>query len=98
MGLFIIGITGCRDKTDQTDQATQTDQNVQTDQAVSETCDRQCLEGFVDRYLDAMVAHDAAKAPFAENARYTENAAEISLADISEGIWTNATGVSDYKF
>ena len=66
MGLFIIGITGCQDKTDRTDQTNQ------TDQAVSEKCDRQCLEGFVDRYLDAMVVHNAAKAPFAENARYTE--------------------------
>jgi hypothetical protein len=37
-------------------------------------------------------------APFAENARYTENAAEISLADVSEGIWTKAAGLTDYKF
>ena len=89
MGLFVIGITGCQDKTDQANQ---------TDQAVSVKCDRQCLEGFVDRYLDAMVAHDAAKAPFAEDARYTENATEISLANVSEGIWASAIGLSDYKF
>lgn len=97
-GLFIIGVGGCQDKTDQTDQADLANQATPAMQAVSEKCDRQCLEGFVDRYLDAMVAHDAANAPFAENARYTENAAEISLSDISEGIWKNSTGLTDYKF
>ncbi len=98
LGLFIIGIGGCQDKTDQTEQAVLTEQAAQTGQAVVETCDRQCLEGFVNQYLDAMVAHDAAKAPFAENARYTENATEISLTGISEGIWANASGLTDYKF
>jgi hypothetical protein len=29
--------------------------------AEAQTCDRACLEGFVDRYLDAMIAHDPAK-------------------------------------
>ena len=28
-------------------------------------CDRSCLEGITSRYLDAMVAHDASKAPLA---------------------------------
>jgi hypothetical protein len=100
-GLFLIGIVGCQDKTDQADKADradQADQAVQAVQAVPEKCDRKCLESFVNRYLEAMVAHNAAMAPFAKNARYTENAAEISLADISEGIWTNAIGLSDYRF
>ncbi|MGD0102145.1 MAG: hypothetical protein ABSC60_17540, partial [Acidobacteriota bacterium] len=43
-------------------------------------CDRQCLEGFVNQYLNAMVAHDVSKAPFAKNARYTEDAKDISVA------------------
>lgn len=85
-GLFIIGITGC------------TNQTKQDDPAQSSQCDRQCLEGFMNKYLGAMVAHDILKAPFAENARYTENADEISLAGISEGLWTKATGLTDYKF
>ena len=36
-------------------------------------CDRACLEGIADRYLAAMVAHDATKAPFAKNFVFTEN-------------------------
>ena len=39
----------------------------------SKTCDRACLEPFVDKYLDAMVAHDPAKAPFAKGVKFTEN-------------------------
>jgi len=83
MGIFISGITGCQDKAEQT---------------ASGPCDRQCLEGFVDQYLQAMVAQDASRAPFSENARHTENAKEISLSGPSEGIWTEATGLGDYKF
>jgi len=86
-GLLIFVITGCQDKTDQ----------AKTDQTVSTKCDRQCLEGFVDQYLTAMVAHDTSRAPFAENVRYTENAEEITFANISEGLWTKATGLGDYK-
>jgi hypothetical protein len=92
-GLLVFAIIGCQNKTDQ-EKASQN----KTDQAVSTECDRECLEGFVDLYLTAIVAHDPARAPFAKNARYTENADEISLADISEGLWTKATGLGDYKF
>jgi hypothetical protein len=92
-GLLIFSIAGCQNKTDQD----QLEQN-KTDQTVSTECDRQCLEGFVDQYLVAMITHDPFRAPFAENVRYTENAGEISLADISEGLWTEATGLGDYKF
>jgi hypothetical protein len=60
-------------------------------------CNRQCLEGFVNQYLDAMVAHDVSKAPFAANARYTENAKDISLAKPMEGLWAASTSLSDYK-
>jgi hypothetical protein len=83
IGLLFIVTTGCQNKTKLT---------------ASAKCDRHCLEGFVDRYLEAMVAHDASRAPFAEDARYTENAEEIPLTTISDGLWTKATGLSDYKF
>jgi hypothetical protein len=32
-------------------------------------CDRTCLEGFVNRYLDALVARDPAHLPLTGNAR-----------------------------
>jgi len=60
-------------------------------------CNRQCLEGFVNQYLNAMVAHDVSKAPFAKNARYTEDAKDISLAKPTEGLWTAFTSLGDYK-
>jgi hypothetical protein len=92
-GLLIFVLTGCQNKTDED----KTDEN-KTDQTVSAKCDRQCLEGFVDQYLNAMVAHDPSRAPFAENVRYTENAEDISLANVSGGLWTKATALDDYKF
>ncbi len=64
----------------------------------SAQCNRQCLEGFVNQYLAAMVAHDASKAPFAKSARFTENAKEISLVNPTEGLWAASTALGDYKF
>jgi hypothetical protein len=61
-------------------------------------CDRQCLEGFTNQYLNAMVAHDVSKAPFAQNAKFTENAKEIALAKPTEGLWAASTTLGDYKF
>ena len=41
--------------------------------AATGPCDRACLEGFVDRYLDAMAARDPKQLPLAANVKYTEN-------------------------
>jgi len=35
--------------------------------------DRACLEGVVDRFLDAFVKHDPTLAPLAQNVKFTEN-------------------------
>ena len=82
-GLLMAGLAGCKN---------------QTDKADSTKCDRQCLEGFVDQYLEAMIANDTLKAPFSDTARYTEIAEEIPLSAVSKGLWTEATGLTDYKF
>jgi len=58
------------------------------------TCDRACLEKTLDAYLAAMVAHDPSAAPFARDARFTENTAPIALTD---GLWATATGMEDYR-
>ena len=60
----------------------------------AQNCDRACLTGIVDQYLGAMAANDAKKAPFAANAKYTENAAKLPL---TEGLWFTAAGLTDYK-
>ncbi len=67
-------------------------------QSKNAPCNRQCLEGFVNKYLEAMVAHNVSKAPFAQNAKFTENAKEIALAKPTEGLWVSPTTLEDYKF
>ena len=44
-------------------------------------CDRACLEGFMDRYLDAVVANDPSAVPLAANLRYTENGQRLLVGD-----------------
>jgi hypothetical protein len=57
-------------------------------------CDRTCLEGIADQYLAAMVAHDASKAPFADNVIFTENTIKLPL---TEGLWFTASGLGDFR-
>ena len=59
------------------------------------SCDRACLEGIADKYLAAMVAHDASKAPFAKNLVFTENTIKLPP---TEGLWFTASGLGDFKF
>ncbi len=61
----------------------------------SGSCDRACLEDIADQYLAAMVAHDASKAPFAENLIFTENTVKLPP---TEGLWFTASGLGDFKF
>jgi hypothetical protein len=60
----------------------------------AEACDRACLEGLVDQYLDAMLAHDPHKAPFAANVKFTENGQKLELGD---GLWRTFTGKGVYR-
>ena len=62
--------------------------------ASAQSCDRQCLEGFVDRYLDALLAHDPGSVPIAANARYTENGQRLALGD---GLWRSAKAKGRYR-
>ncbi len=61
----------------------------------AETCDRACLEGFVNQYLDALAAHDSSKLPLTKNARYTENGQTLKLTD---GMWGPTVTLGTYKF
>ena len=64
------------------------------DAASPASCDRACLEGLVDRYLDAMVAHNPSKAPFAREVRFTENGQEMPIGG---ALWQTASGRGRYK-
>jgi len=57
-------------------------------------CDRACLEGFVNQYLDAMVARNPYGLPLAPKVKFTENEQTIPLG---EGIWGTAGALGTYK-
>jgi hypothetical protein len=57
-------------------------------------CDRACLEGVMDQYLAALVAHDPKRVPLSADARYTEN---DQLMDIGDGFWKTVEGLGNYK-
>jgi hypothetical protein len=60
----------------------------------AEACDRACLEGFVNQYLDALAAHDPSKLPLTKNARYTENGQTLKLTD---GMWGPQVTLGSYR-
>lgn len=62
--------------------------------AWSQDCDRACLEGFVDRYLDAMIDGDPNAVPFAPNVRFTEHGQRLELGD---GLWNTMKSKGDYR-
>jgi hypothetical protein len=61
-----------------------------------QSCDRQCLINLADRYLAALVAHDASRVPLAADVKIVENAKRIKAG---EGLWktTTAGPNADYK-
>src|SRR6186713_2864318 len=63
---------------------------------VTPPCDRACLEGFVDRYLDAMLANEVNPKLFARNVKFTENGVHLPLGN--EGLWFGMSGKGKYKF
>jgi hypothetical protein len=57
-------------------------------------CDRACLEGTVDRFLDAFVAHDPARAGLATPVTFTENGQHLTPGD---GSWRTMIGRGAYR-
>ena len=51
-------------------------------------CDRACLDGLADRYLDAMVAKTPDSVPFAPVVRFSENSVPMEIGD---GLWGSST-------
>ncbi|MGB6450268.1 MAG: hypothetical protein WBE92_05910 [Steroidobacteraceae bacterium] len=56
-----------------------------------QTCDRACLIGLADRYMEALAAHDPSSLPWAKIVRYTENSVPMN---VGEGQWGSVTGKS----
>ena len=57
-------------------------------------CDRACLEGFVDRYLDAVVADNPSAVPLAPGVRFTEDGQELLIGD---GLWNTLRAKGHYR-
>lgn len=62
--------------------------------AFAQTCDRDCLNGFVDRYLDAMVKHNTKLVPLTENVKLTENGQRL---DPGDGLWRSMSSKGTYR-
>ncbi len=60
----------------------------------SAECDRACLEGFVNKYLDALAARDPGRLPLADNVVFVENQQVLKLGD---GLWRTVTGLGHYR-
>jgi hypothetical protein len=59
------------------------------------SCDRACLDGFVDHYLEALAAGDPSRLPVVPAVRFTEDGQRLNLGD---GLWNTSTGTGTYKF
>jgi hypothetical protein len=59
-------------------------------------CDRACLEGFVDRYLVAMLEQDVSDDLFSRDVKFTENGIRLPLGN--EGLWYGMSGLGGYRF
>jgi hypothetical protein len=60
--------------------------------AVPPKCDRACLVEFMNKYLSALVGHDASRVPWADKVEYTENNAKLVIGD---GSWAVVSGKED---
>lgn len=59
----------------------------------SSTCGRTCLNAFVDRYLEALIAHDPERVELAPGFRATENGVSVPAG---AGLWRSVTDIGAY--
>lgn len=57
-------------------------------------CDRACLKGFIDQYVDALAHHDPSRLPIAARVRFTENGAQVPLG---EALWVTFSKSLAYR-
>ena len=69
---------------------------VQAQPRTTPACDRTCLEGYLERYLDAMLANEVNPKLFARDVKFTENGVRLPLGN--EGLWFGMSGKGKYKF
>jgi hypothetical protein len=57
-------------------------------------CNRACLEGLMEQYLSALVAHDPKQLPLSADVKYTE---QDQVMDVGDGFWKTVTGRGNYN-
>lgn len=62
--------------------------------AAGADCDRACLNGIADIYLDAMLKGDVSRLPLADDVKFTENGVELQVGD---GLWNTIDGKRNYN-
>ncbi|HKV04544.1 MAG TPA: hypothetical protein VJO53_05485 [Candidatus Acidoferrales bacterium] len=87
MGLLIAGAFGAL-------VAQAADQEGKKPSARENGCDYACLTGFIDQYLNALVAHDASRLPLASHVKFTENTISLQLGD---ALWGTISGMGTYR-
>jgi hypothetical protein len=58
--------------------------------AAANDCDRTCLKGMLDQYMNAVIKHDLSAAPLFVGFRQTENAVVVRPGT---GVWSSVTGL-----
>ena len=62
--------------------------------AAQPACDRACLEGFVEKYFDAVIANNPKLVPISPNVKFTEDGQRLLIGD---GLWNTAKGKGKYR-
>jgi hypothetical protein len=62
--------------------------------AVDARCNRECLRGFVSKYLDAMLKHDPGLLPRSADVKFTEDSEVMKLG---EGLWKSVSGIRPFR-
>ncbi len=60
----------------------------------SDPCDRACLQGAIDGYLVALLAHDPSRLAVSRDVRFTEDTHDLPLGS---GFWKTVTGERGYR-
>lgn len=65
-----------------------------TAEAGAQDCNRICLEEWVDRYLDAVIANDPSAVRMTRDVRFTENGVQLEIGD---ALWRSMKSKGSYR-
>ena len=65
-----------------------------TQSAAADSCNRACLEGYVDKYLDAVINNQPSAVSLSPNVRFTEDGQQLLIGD---GLWNTMKSKGKYR-